>query len=165
MLYPDPVPTLDFIACPAVKYPLLTEEDELSEDDCVQLARKIKTILQVAKIHGHDTVIFGAMGCGAWQNPVKCVARVFKEVLQEYDGWLSNYVFAILKDVEYDSDSEEGGSNYDVFKNILFTKSFRSYIKLAGGGDNDGKQIVFEKTKGGIPIVYTIDAKPLSGSL
>lgn len=50
-------------------------------------------------------------------------------------------------------------------RNNLFTKSFRSYIKLAGGGDNDGKQIVFEKTKGGIPIVYTIDAKPLSGSL
>lgn len=50
-------------------------------------------------------------------------------------------------------------------RNNLFTKSFRSYIKLAGGGDNDGKQIVFEKTKGGIPIVYTIDAKPPSGSL
>lgn len=119
VLYPDPVPTLDFIACPAVKYPLLTEEDELSEEDCVQLARKIRTILQVAKIHGHDTVIFGAMGCGAWQNPAKCVARVFKEVLQEYDGWLPNYVFAILKDVEYDSESEDGGSNYDVFKRVL----------------------------------------------
>jgi uncharacterized protein (TIGR02452 family) len=73
----------------------------------------------VAKIHGHDTVIFGAMGCGAWQNPAKCVARVFKEVLQEYDGWISNYVFAILKDVDYDSESEEGVSNYDIFKNIL----------------------------------------------
>jgi uncharacterized protein (TIGR02452 family) len=119
VLYPDPVPTLDFIACPAVKYPLLTEEDELSEYDCLQLARKIKTILQVAKIHGHDTVIFGAMGCGAWQNPAKCVARVFKEVLQEYNGWLSNYVFAILKDVDYDSESEEGDSNYDVFKTVL----------------------------------------------
>lgn len=117
--YPDPAPTLDFISCPAVKYPLLTEEDTLSEEDCRQLARKIKTILQVAKIHGHDTVIFGAMGCGAWQNPAKCVARVFKEVLEEYDGWLPNYVFAILKDVEYDSESEEGGSNYDVFKTIL----------------------------------------------
>jgi hypothetical protein len=50
-------------------------------------------------------------------------------------------------------------------RNNLFTKSFRSYIKLVGGGDNDGKQIVFEKTKGGIPIVYTIDANPQVGSL
>jgi len=117
--YPEPVPMLDFISCPAIKYPLLTEEDTLSEEDCELLAQKIKTILQVAKIHGHDTIIFGAMGCGAWQNPAPCVARVFGEVLREYDGWIKNFVFAVLKNVDYDSESENGETNYDVFKRVL----------------------------------------------
>jgi len=111
-------PRLDFIACPAVKYPLLEEDDSLSEEDSELLERKIKHILQVAVKYGHKTIIFGAMGCGAWQNPPHDVAKVFKKVLRKYDGMIENYVFAILDDVTPDSDTETE-SNFEIFKNII----------------------------------------------
>jgi uncharacterized protein (TIGR02452 family) len=120
----EPVHQYDFIACPAIKYPFLDEDGLLEEEDSVLLKKKIELIIQVALKHGHDTIIFGAMGCGAWQNPPHEVAKIFKEVLSKFNGCIKNYVFAILDNIS-DSDSEnldiqdEIQSNYEIFKNIL----------------------------------------------
>jgi len=119
-LYTEPFPQMDFIACPAIKYPLLEDDGSLSEEDSEILEMKIKTILQVAIKYGYKAIVFGAMGCGAWQNPTEDVANIFKNVLHRYDGLVQNYVFAILNDIISDTDSEnETESNYEVFKNIL----------------------------------------------
>ena len=94
---------LSFVACPAVKYPITemrNKERRLSEDDADALKTKIRLIVQVAVANGHDTVIFGAMGCGAWNCPPKHVAEIFKETLQELNGILAHYVFAILTTTE-----------------------------------------------------------------
>ena len=90
---------LNFVACPAVKYPITemhNKERRLSEEDAAALEDKIRLIVQIAAANGHDTVIFGAMGCGAWNCPPKHVAEIFKEVLQELNGVIAHYVFAIL---------------------------------------------------------------------
>jgi len=99
MLDMDPLPKISFIACPAIKYPatiVMEGETRLNETDVDTLKRKIETILQTAIHFGHDTIIFGAMGCGAWRCPAKHVAQIFKEVLTEYDHCAQNYYFAIM---------------------------------------------------------------------
>lgn len=120
---------LDFIACPAIKYPLLEEDDTLCEEDREILEQKIQAIIHVAIKYGHKTIVFGAMGCGAWQNPARDVATIFKRVLEIHDGMVENYVFAILDDIETDSDGEsafesdaESESNYEIFRKILEDK-------------------------------------------
>lgn len=107
-------PILSFVACPGLKYPELEGESDFSdtkidkeprllEEDVEILKRKIALVIQTAVQYKHDTIIFGAMGCGAWRNPPKHVAEIFKYVLDSYDGVVLNYIFAILsvKDDNY----------------------------------------------------------------
>ena len=35
---------------------------------------------QTALAHGHDAVVLGAFGCGAFRNPAQHVSQLFKEV-------------------------------------------------------------------------------------
>jgi uncharacterized protein (TIGR02452 family) len=93
------LPKVSFIACPGICYPHTIKvcgEKKLQESDVVILKQKIKTIIQIAVQFKHDTVILGALGCGAWRNPAKHVAEIFKDVLREYDGTMLNFYFAIL---------------------------------------------------------------------
>ena len=118
--------TLSFIACPAIKYPdtvRIDDERLLNDSDVQILKKKIALIIQTAAIHNHDTIIFGAMGCGAWKNPIRHVAKVFKEVLKEYDGLVLNYVFSIMTttDDNYiirDHDQDKH-SSFDIFSQVL----------------------------------------------
>ena len=96
---------LDFVACPALKYPetiTVNNEKRIFDKDVEILKKKIKLIIQVAVDNHHDTIILGAMGCGAFLCPIKHVANIFKEVLEELDGVILNYFFAIMTT---DSDS------------------------------------------------------------
>jgi hypothetical protein len=115
-LYDNPI-FLDFIACPAIKYPFLDENESLCEEDIELLENKIKMIIQVAKKYNHNTIVFGAMGCGAWQNPPQHVASIFHKVLKEYDGIIDNYIFAILRN--YNNDDDDSENNYDIFKTVF----------------------------------------------
>jgi uncharacterized protein (TIGR02452 family) len=123
----EPFRQFDFIACPGIKYPFLDEDDAFEEEDRTALEIKIELIIQLAITYEHDTIIFGAMGCGAWQNPPKEVAHIFERVLNKYDGCVSNYIFAILdnemvkdNDMDEDDDECEKESNYEIFKRILY---------------------------------------------
>lgn len=98
--YPS-VRTIDFIACPAIRFPqwVHTSEEpdgDLSQKDKRELAERLRLILRVAAVKGHDAVVLGAMGCGAWGNPPRAVARVFAKVLPEFDGVFKKIVIAIL---------------------------------------------------------------------
>lgn len=88
---------LDFVACPGIRMPELVEpEGDLKEADKEELAERVRLILRVAATKGHDAVILGAMGCGAWGNPPRAVARVFAKVLPEFQGVFKQIVVAIL---------------------------------------------------------------------
>jgi uncharacterized protein (TIGR02452 family) len=122
------MPKICFIACPGLKYPdTVTTNGEkiLLDSDVDILKNKIKLIIQTAVLKNHDTIIFGALGCGAWKNPRKHVAEIFKEVLDEYDGVVLNYFFAIMNTNEDNyivRDHDKG-----VEKTIdIFTEVFRS---------------------------------------
>ena len=48
------------------------------------LESRIRRIFAVAAGEGNDVLILGAFGCGAFRNPPKVVARVFKKITEEY---------------------------------------------------------------------------------
>jgi uncharacterized protein (TIGR02452 family) len=61
---------------------------------------KIRTILRIALAHGHDSLVLGAFGCGAFRNPPKHMAELFKAVFAE-DEFINRFrkiVFAIVED-------------------------------------------------------------------
>lgn len=113
------IPKVSFITCPGIKYPqtiVVDGENRLNPKDVWNLKMKIETIIQTAIIKQHDTIILGALGCGAWRNPIKHVAEIFKEVLDDYDGTINNFLFAIL------STSRSNSSTVDIFKTVFNQK-------------------------------------------
>lgn len=127
-------PILSFVACPGLKYPELDGENDFSdtkidkeprllEEDVEILKRKIAAVIQTAVRYHHDTIIFGALGCGAWRNPPKHVAEIFKYVLESYDGVVLNYIFAILttKDDNYlaQRKMDNNKPTCDIFKDVF----------------------------------------------
>lgn len=123
---PNKLPKISFIACPGIRHPntiLIDGEQKLNEIDIQILKNKIKNIIQIAVKYNHKTIIFGALGCGAWKNPVKHVAEIFKEVLQEYDGIVLNYYFAIMTTTNNNyivkTYSQETKKTIDIFKEVF----------------------------------------------
>ena len=70
---------------------------------------------------GHDCVVFGAMGCGAWNNPPEHVAEIFAEVLAAHNGVLRAAVFAVLNlsRAAYGGYATASASNFEVFSRVL----------------------------------------------
>jgi len=60
----------------------------------------MRIIFHIALVNGHDSIVLSAMGCGAFKNPPRHIALLFKEVMQEeaYIGKFKYLVFAIIDD-------------------------------------------------------------------
>jgi uncharacterized protein (TIGR02452 family) len=61
-------------------------------------AKKIRTLLSIAVENGHDAIILGALGCGAFKNPAEQVASLFYTELKEFSKFFKRIVFAIFDD-------------------------------------------------------------------
>ncbi len=112
---------LDFIACPGIKFPVL-ESGLMCNDDVVILENKIELILQIAFLNGHQSIVLGALGCGAWKCPPKQVAEIFNQVIKKWNGVFDLIVFAILKpnkSMYLLNDIHQTNSNYEIFKDVL----------------------------------------------
>lgn len=70
---------VDLVSCPALHNPDLTPEGKLREADEGTLRKKLRLIFQIANRNGNDSLVMGAMGCGAWRNPPHEVARIIRE--------------------------------------------------------------------------------------
>ena len=59
---------------------------------------KIRTIFRIALVNGHDSLVLGAFGCGAFRLPPEAVAEQFSRVLAEpeFECRFRAVVFAIL---------------------------------------------------------------------
>ncbi|RYO85182.1 hypothetical protein DL766_005049 [Monosporascus sp. MC13-8B] len=89
---------------------------------------KMRLALRVAAAEGHELLVLGALGCGAFGGPPDDVARCWLGVLEEPEfagGWFREVWFAVL-----DRDGRPGG-NFDVFERVL-------------GGREVGKVVVKE---------------------
>lgn len=91
--------------------------DKLSfarESDLQDLRGKIRLILRMAGHDGKDSLVLGAMGCGAYRCPPEFVARQMKDVIseEEFRGRFKRVVFAVY------SSADNGPSNFRVFQEV-----------------------------------------------
>lgn len=109
---------VNIIAVPGMNRPkLIYQNGEWRIDDhlveCVK--NKIRTIFRIAVLHGQQTLILGALGCGAFANPPKHIAELFKEVLNEYEfNHVFRRIFFVIKE-----DYNSHGRNFKPFKDIF----------------------------------------------
>jgi uncharacterized protein (TIGR02452 family) len=92
-----------FLTCPAVNAKVVLERDP-SRGPAIRAAMgaRIERVLQVSAVHGHDTLILGAWGCGVFGNDCRQVAELFHHSLTGgFQGAFARVVFAVL-----DSSSE-----------------------------------------------------------
>lgn len=89
-----------FISVAAMNRPKLTKDMMIDESLIEGVKNKMRTILRIGLQHGHDSLVLGALGCGAYRNPPKHIAKLFHEVLaeQEFENKYRYIVFAVLED-------------------------------------------------------------------
>ena len=83
------------------RFPIrLTPDGHIPEEGKAITRNKIRTILRIGLIKGHDSLVLGAFGCGAFKTPPREMAQLFKEVLteEEFKDRYRVISFAILSD-------------------------------------------------------------------
>jgi uncharacterized protein (TIGR02452 family) len=111
---------VDVITMAAIKNPNLGKDNKMTEKDINITKEKIRDILYLGILHGKDSLVLSAFGCGAYKNPPEEVAELFKEVINEegLKGAFKKIVFAVLDDRNAHRVHNPNG-NYEPFKNIL----------------------------------------------
>lgn len=71
---------LAFISTGAIKK---RDVADFGEEDSRITRERIRTVFRVGLDQGHDSLILGGWGCGAFKNPVDVMAGLFKEVSEE----------------------------------------------------------------------------------
>lgn len=86
---------------------------KVSDDELYQIHKeRARKILACAAVHGNETVILGAFGCGAFKNPPAIVARAYRDVINEQFLYnFSNIEFAVY--------CSHDDTNFRVFEQIL----------------------------------------------
>ena len=74
------------------------DNGNIPESDKPILKEKIRTILRIGALKGHDSLVLGALGCGAFCTPPAQMASLFHEVMdeEEFQGRFKKIVFAII---------------------------------------------------------------------
>jgi uncharacterized protein (TIGR02452 family) len=96
---PNPM-DMSFIAMPAYNKPPLQNNNSMTEEYAKNTKQKMRIIFHVALENKHDVVVLSAMGCGAYKNPPRQIANLFREVLSEpaFRGRFRAVIFAIFDD-------------------------------------------------------------------
>lgn len=82
------------------------------ELECL-LTSRIRRIFQLAAQEGNEVLILGAFGCGAFRNPPEIVARVFRNVMQEYLRCFDTIEYAVYC-------TERDRNNYHIFLETIY---------------------------------------------
>ena len=108
------------IAIAAYRGPKLDSNDpnRLSSKYSIHTRKKIENIFAIAHHHKHDCLILSAFGCGAFRNPPKHVATIFRSVIEEYAGFFKKICFAVIDDHNSGHELNPHG-NYLPFKELL----------------------------------------------
>ena len=89
-----------FIAVAGINRPALESPERIVPDLVEPVKNKIRTIFRIGLLHGHDSLVLGALGCGAFRNPPSHIAKLFHEVMEEpeFKNKYKLLLFAILDD-------------------------------------------------------------------
>lgn len=113
--------SINIIAVPAIPNPKLRciphNDMFLSDIDISISLDKIRTIFKIAILQKQQNLVLTAWGCGAYGNPPKDIATLFRQVLieEEYQMYFDNIVFAIARA----SNSKENNINFEMFSKVF----------------------------------------------
>jgi uncharacterized protein (TIGR02452 family) len=88
-----------FITAPAVNAGVVRERGDADDQQIESVMKgRIRYILDVAALHGHQTIVLGAYGCGVFRNDPAKVAEYFHDVLvrEGFKHSFERIVFAVL---------------------------------------------------------------------
>ena len=114
----EPMRDVCAIAVAAYRKPKLDNKNFLRPEYSIGTRKKIETMFAIAKHHNHDCLILSAFGCGAFHNPPKHVATIFKSVIEQYAGFFKYICFAIVDDHNTGHGLNPNG-NYQPFHELL----------------------------------------------
>lgn len=113
---------VNMIALPAINRPALISasngEMRLRDDMVAGTVNKLQTLFRVAALNGQRKLVLGALGCGAFRNPPRHMAEIFRDVLgaEEFRGAFTDIVIAIKED-----HNSRGRGNYMPFAEVFGT--------------------------------------------
>lgn len=95
-------------------------DGRLSEKVVAVTKNKIRTIYRIGILNGHNSLVLGAWGCGAFGNPPEQMAQLFLNVLNEpeFNGKYKDIRFAIIED------HNSRGRNFQTFKEVVRKTNF-----------------------------------------
>lgn len=110
---------VNMIAVAAINRPELVTvggEERIAPHLVGATKNKLRTILRIALRNNQKTLILGALGCGAFRNPPRHVAELFREVLseQEFTHVFRHVFFAIRED-----HNSRSGGNFKPFADVF----------------------------------------------
>lgn len=90
---------ISFVSVAAMNRPKLVG-NKIAPELIEGTLNKMRTILRIGLYHGHDAIVLGAFGCGAFQNPPTHIAELFHQVINEseFKNKYKKIVFAIIED-------------------------------------------------------------------
>ena len=73
---------------------------------------KIRSVLWTAQHHGHDSLVLGPIGCGAFKNDPKIIAKLYNELLlTEFKNCFKVVIFSIYKNAKNEKAFEKYFAN------------------------------------------------------
>jgi uncharacterized protein (TIGR02452 family) len=91
-----------FVAAATYRQPVLIEDgSDLLPAIFDATKRKIRSLLHIALLHSHDSIVLSAFGCGAYRNPPRAIARAFRQVILGDPAFINRFrliAFAIFDD-------------------------------------------------------------------
>ncbi len=110
----------NFVAVPAISHPPVVPGPadgvpRLTPAMEAATRRKIRTILRIARANGQRALVLSAFGCGAFRNPPRHMAELFRDELAapEFRAAFGRVVFAIVED------HNSGGRNLAAFRDAF----------------------------------------------
>ena len=91
---------IGLITVAAINHPHLVDETTMDESCVITTLNKIRTVLRLALRGDHDSLVLGAFGCGAYDNPSAQMASLFRQVFgeDEFKDKFRLVTFAVLDD-------------------------------------------------------------------
>lgn len=90
---------VSFISAPAVNAGIARQRGTPQDEILSTMRERIRRVLAVAVLHGHDAIVLGAFGCGVFRNEPEDVAAAFAGMLLPggpFEGAFARVVFAVL---------------------------------------------------------------------
>jgi uncharacterized protein (TIGR02452 family) len=86
-----------FLTSPAVNVGALHQGERRGDEIRRAMEQRVDRVLGVAALHGHETLVLGAWGCGVFRNDPDMIAELFQVALAgPFRGAFTHVVFAVL---------------------------------------------------------------------